>query len=88
MQPEDKNSGRKLTSQSTQSLTMPSPVSTSPVQISFTPQWHPMHNIQYNETQPIPINEFWLVFFYDKSFYYATNTIHDAVPKYTFYKFK
>ena len=45
MQPEDKNSGRKLTSQSTQSLTMQSPVSTSPVQISFTPKWHPMHNI-------------------------------------------
>ena len=49
---EDKNSGRKLTSQSTQSLTMPSPISTLPAQISITPQWHPVHNIQYNETQP------------------------------------
>ena len=54
IQPEDKNSGRKLTSQSTQSLTMLSPISTSLAQISFTPQWHPVHNIQYNETQPTP----------------------------------
>ena len=54
IQPEDKNSDRMLTSQSTQSLTMPSPISASPAQISITPQWHPVHNIQYNETQPTP----------------------------------
>ena len=54
MQPENKNSGRKLTSQSTQPLTMSSPISTSPARILFSPQWHSVHNIQYNETQPTP----------------------------------
>ena len=38
IQPEDENSGRKLTSQSSQSLTMPSSIGTSPAQISFTSQ--------------------------------------------------
>ena len=54
MQPENKNSGRKLTSQSTQPLTMSSPISTSPARILFTPQWHSVRNIQYNEIQPTP----------------------------------
>ena len=36
IQPEDEISGRELTSQSTQSLIMPSSISTTPVQISFS----------------------------------------------------
>ena len=30
---------------------MPSSISTLPVQISFTPQWHPIYYMRYNETQ-------------------------------------
>ena len=38
IQPEDEISGRELTSQSTQSLIMPSSISTTPAQISFSPR--------------------------------------------------